>query len=205
MRLSDLSVVLAETSSGAPLVLTVVGMVIFFVAGFGAIAALKENMVMIKMFKAVMLIVFVIEIAVGLSAYTYRNQLHSNVSQNFLKVLNKYGYDKPITKGIDGMQQKFQCCGAQNFTDWFNSTLALPTLSVPTSCCRKVQQKCGEDATEHSETIYQEGCVMKMRSWIGQHIGVIGAVGVGFGFAQIFGVLFSCLLVKILQENYSSV
>ncbi|XP_041434897.1 CD151 antigen-like isoform X2 [Xenopus laevis] len=82
-----------------------------------------------------------------------------------------------------------------------NITVALFSYSVPRSCCHKVTQKCGEKVMEHQNNIFLEGCVTKMKTWISQHVAVIGAVGVGLGFVQLFGILLSFLLVKILQEN----
>ncbi|KAM3916998.1 CD63 antigen-like [Leptodactylus fuscus] len=204
MKLSDISIVVAETSSGAPVVLTIVGMIIFFLSGFGAVAAIKENNVLIKSFTGIMLLIFVIEIIVGMSAYSYSDKIQRNVLNRFLKMLNKYGVDKKISRGVDGVQQEFQCCGANNFTDWFNVSSRIPQNAVPSSCCRSVQQKCGEGALEHSERLYTEGCVLKMKLWISEHFGLIGAVGVGLGLSQILGILFSCLLVKMLQEKYES-
>ncbi|XP_069840927.1 CD63 antigen-like [Dendropsophus ebraccatus] len=204
MKLSDISVVVAETSSGAPMVLTVMGMVIFFLSGFGAVAAIKENSILIKSFTVIMLLVFIIEIIVGMSAYYHRDELQRLVVNRFLNMLNKYGKDRQITRGVDGVQQEFKCCGAKNFTDWFNISVEILENSVPNSCCRMVQQKCGEDALEHSERLYQGGCVLKMNTWISEHFDVIGALGIGLGFTQILGILFSCCLVRTLQKNYVS-
>ncbi|KAM5126080.1 tetraspanin-7-like [Mantella aurantiaca] len=106
MKLSDISVVIAETSSGAPLVLMIVGMVIFFLSGFGALAVIKENTVLIKYFTGIMLMMFAIEIIVGISAYSYRDMLQRNVLLRFMKMLDKYGTDKPVTRGVDGVQQQ---------------------------------------------------------------------------------------------------
>ncbi|XP_077305869.1 CD63 antigen-like [Lithobates pipiens] len=175
MKLSDVSVVITETSSGAPLVLTIVGMIIFFLSGFGAVAVIKENNTLIKIFTVIMLLVFAIEIIVGISAYAYKDM--------------------------------FQCCGARNFTDWFkvNTSSGVSSGSVPPSCCKTVQLQCGENAGARIDNIYTQGCVMKMQMWISEHVEVIGAVGVGLGFSQILGIVFSCLLVRLLQENYVSV
>ncbi|XP_063788405.1 CD63 antigen-like isoform X3 [Pseudophryne corroboree] len=189
-QLSDISLVITETSAGAPMVLAIVGMVIIFLSGFGALAAIKENNILIKTdknlssasfgevggkkgtkyqrylytrdiprftvstFTGVMLLVFVVEILVGISAYSYRDKLQNNVLQRFVKLLNKYGTDKQVTRVVDGVQE--------------------------------------------------EGCVVKMKKWISEHINVIGAAGVGLGISQILGILFSCLLAKILQKKYVS-
>ncbi|NP_001037906.1 Novel Trtraspanin family protein loc733535 [Xenopus tropicalis] len=204
LRLTDISVVLSETSSGAPLVLTVTGIIIFIMSGFGAISVLKENNMLIKTFIGIMVVIFIIEIIVGISAYSYREKLQSDISRRFQQILSKYGIDGQLTRSLDYAQQEFRCCGAQNFTDWMNVTVTLLPSSVPKSCCRKVTPKCGEKVMAHQDNIFLEGCVIKMKTWISQHIDVIGAVGVGLGFVQLFGILLSFLLVKILQENYVS-
>ncbi|KAG8432127.1 hypothetical protein GDO86_016672 [Hymenochirus boettgeri] len=201
LRLTDISVVLSETTSGAPVVLAVTGIIIFLLSAFGAVAALKENNVLIKIYSAMMLLMFIIEIIVGISAYSYRDKLQSEASRRFQQILVRYGSEEQLTRGIDRVQQQFRCCGAQNFTDWFNTSSA---FNVPTSCCQKVAPRCGEKATENTGNIYVEGCVVKLRNWIAQHVDIIGAVGVGLGFAQIIGIFLSFLLVKILQENYVS-
>lgn len=200
LRLSAVSVVLAETSSGVPLVLAIIGVVIFFLSGFGAFAILRESNVLIKIFAVIMLLVFVVEIVVGISAFTYTDQFRNFVSRRFLKVLHQYGQEPQITSAVDSLQQEFQCCGAQNFTDWLNTT-----SSVPKSCCRTAQLPCGKDTLDHIDNLFREGCVVKMRSWISQHIGLIGAVGLGFGFSQMVGILLSWLLVTYLRESYVSV
>ncbi|XP_040214248.1 CD63 antigen-like [Rana temporaria] len=208
MKLSDISVVITEASSGAPLVLAIVGMIIFFLSGFGAVAVIKENATLLKIFTGIMLLVFAVEIIVGISAYAYKDMLQRDVLQRFMKLLDRYGKDRPVTRGVDGVQQQFQCCGARNFTDWFkvNTTSSgVSSGSVPSSCCKTVQLKCGENAGERSDRIYTQGCVMKMHMWISKHVEVIGAVGVGLGFSQILGIAFACLLVRLLQENYVSV
>ncbi|CAN2389087.1 Tetraspanin family [Pristimantis euphronides] len=202
MKSSDISMVIAETSSGAPLVLTIVGMVVFFVSGFGAVAVIRESNVLMKTFAAILLVVFIIEIVVGMSAYSYRDKLQRDALSRLMKVLSKYGTEKRIARAMDGVQQEFQCCGARNFTDWFNISSGISQNSVPNSCCRIVRPKCGENAQERGEKLYQEGCLLKMTMWISQHFDVIGAVGVGLGLTQILGILFSCLLVKILQDKY---
>ncbi|XP_068103536.1 CD63 antigen-like [Hyperolius riggenbachi] len=202
MKLSDVSVVIVETSSGAPTVLTIVGVFIFFLSLFGAVAAVKENSIMMKSFAVLMLLVFAIEIIVGASAFSYRDRLQLEVLHRFLIMLKKYGSDKQITRGVDGVQQQFRCCGARNFTDWFYTNSTVYSDGVPGSCCKTPQPKCGENATSHSDRIFKEGCVLKIQVWLSEHIDVIGAVGVGLGFTQILGVILSCLIVKILQENY---
>lgn len=48
---------------------------------------------------------------------------------------------------LDPIQEKLECCGVANYTDWMNST----SLLVPGSCCIKV----GCDPSDPDQ-IYQE-------------------------------------------------
>ncbi|KAM5152887.1 CD151 antigen-like [Mantella aurantiaca] len=80
----------------------------------------------------------------------------------------------------------------------------MPPGSAPPSCCKTVRLKCGENAEARGAHIYTQGCVMKMQMWIADHVDVVGAVGVGLGVTQLLGIIFSCLLIKILQEIYVS-
>ncbi|CAH2305006.1 Novel Trtraspanin family [Pelobates cultripes] len=169
------------------------------------IKAILFCVILIFWFSVIMLLIFVVEIVVGISAFTYRDRIQSIVSQRFLKVLHTYGQEPRLTNAIDSIQQEFQCCGAQNFTDWLNSTLNMPATSVPRSCCRRNQPMCGNNALDHMDNLFLEGCVVKMRNWISEHIQVIGAMGLGLGFSQIFGILLSWLLVNFLRESYAAV
>ncbi|XP_029461092.1 CD151 antigen-like isoform X4 [Rhinatrema bivittatum] len=167
IKLHAISAVLSEASSGTTKFLTAVGFLIFILSTFGVLAVLKENPSVLKVFAALMLMLFVAEIIVGISAYEYRD--------------------------------KFQCCGAQNYTDWLNSTYG---FSIPPSCCKTMQESCG---TQDTGDIYPQGCVSKMSKLIQRHAVVVGGVAIGIGFVQVFGIIISYRIVKLLQGNYDVV
>ncbi|XP_029461090.1 tetraspanin-7-like isoform X2 [Rhinatrema bivittatum] len=171
IKLHAISAVLSEASSGTTKFLTAVGFLIFILSTFGVLAVLKENPSVLKVFAALMLMLFVAEIIVGISAYEYRDKLQHGVLKSFRNVLMKYGADHQLSKGVDVLQQKFQCCGAQNYTDWLNSTYG---FSIPPSCCKTMQESCG---TQDTGDIYP----------------------------QVFGIIISYRIVKLLQGNYDVV
>ncbi|XP_043360887.1 CD151 antigen-like isoform X3 [Dermochelys coriacea] len=174
MKLYDAFVVVNETSSGVPVIITIVGGVIISVSAFGAIAILKSNHMMIKVigtmfpllqssetspvlhtlskFTGMLLIIFLIEIIVGISAYAYRGKLHDNLLRSFLKTLDKYNRESQVTKGVDHLQEN--------------------------------------------------GCIQKLKKWAEERIALIGGVCISVGFAQLLGILFSYMLLRLLNEDY---
>ncbi|CAJ0950395.1 unnamed protein product [Ranitomeya imitator] len=138
-----------------------------FPLSFGAVAAIKENIILIKILTGILLLFFAAEIIVGTSAYSYRDELHRDLLSRFYEGDGQARVEEPVTSAVDGVQQRFQCCGAENFIDWFNVSSGIYENSVPSSCCRLPHEKCGEDAPGRSEILYQEGCVMKM--WTAEH------------------------------------
>ncbi|KAM6461608.1 tetraspanin-6-like [Liasis olivaceus] len=205
VKLRDTFVVLTEAASGIPVIVTVIGVLIILLSGFGAIALLRSNTKMIKLFTGLLLVLLITEIIVGATAYAYREKLYQTSSKDFVKILNKYSGELRITKGVDMLQTEFQCCGAENYTDWLNTTFGLLSSSVPRSCCKVPVESCVTDLSKYIVGINQQGCFLKLKNWIERHISAFGGVGVLLVFGQLTGILLCYILLKILKENYASI
>ncbi|XP_069473493.1 CD63 antigen-like [Ambystoma mexicanum] len=205
MRIYAVNVVLTEGWSGSPMLLTGIGILIFLMSTVGAIAVFRDNHGMIKVFAIMLVIVFVIEIIVGIAAFAFRGKLHKSVIKRFQKIINQYGYDDDITSGVDTLQKSFQCCGAQNSSDWDTSPFRLLKGALPSSCCKGNRAACGTKESENGEAsdVFTQGCAKKLKTWIQKHVGFIGAIGVGIGFVQVFGILVASCLVWLMKVNYN--
>ncbi|KAK1166060.1 CD63 antigen-like [Acipenser oxyrinchus oxyrinchus] len=196
----DVAVVVREVTSHAAVVLAIVGGIVFFLSVFGCIAVIGENNSMIKGFTVIMCITFTVEIGVGLLAYFHRGVVHSNMVNLYLKTLRRYSMEHRIKISVDKLQKKFECCGAMDYTDWFNTTVG---KAVPDSCCIKEKPQCGSAIQSHAkDNIHVQGCIKKMDSWIWNRSFIIGGIGVGLGIAQVIAMIFSCLLLRILITDY---
>ncbi|XP_043929593.1 CD63 antigen-like [Protopterus annectens] len=203
LNLLDIAMVITDATSGAPAVLTIMGVLNFFMSIFGAVSVLKENYTMIKVFAGMMLAIFFMEIMVGMAAYIHRDKVRHSILKGFLKTLSTYKTETKVRSSVDILQIKFKCCGATNYTDWFSNTTGLNHMTVPLSCCKKMEENCRKNINKTSAAnIYQQGCVNMVNIWIQQHIGVIGGLGIGFGFVQVVAMTLSYLLLKALQQNY---
>ncbi|XP_058889798.1 CD63 antigen-like isoform X2 [Acipenser ruthenus] len=196
----DVAVVVREVTSHAAVVLAIIGGIVFLMSVFGCIAVIGENNSMIKGFTVIMCITFTVEIGVGLFAYFHRGVVHSNMVNLYLKTLRRYSTERRIKISVDRLQKKFECCGAMDYTDWFNTTVG---KAVPDSCCIKEKPQCGSVVQSHAkDNIHVQGCIKKMDSWIWNHNFIIGGVGIGLGIAQVIAMIFSCLLLRILLTDY---
>ncbi|XP_066544004.1 CD63 antigen isoform X1 [Amia ocellicauda] len=202
LNLSDVSVVIKDVTSGAAVVLIIVGILIFFLSFFGCVSVIGENTTLIKVFSILLFFMFLVEIGVGVSSYVYREGIHRSLVDLYLQTLQKYPIDTDIQLSVDRLQKQLHCCGAVGYTDWFNTTLQ---HIVPDSCCIQEKPLCGSTVSTNGTTyIYTQGCIAMVGSWVHEHNILIGGVGVGLGFLQVVGMVFGFLLMKSLQAEYES-
>lgn len=185
-------------TSGAPIVIIVVGVIIFFISFFGCCGAVKENYCMVTTFAILLGLIFLVEIAAAIAGYVYRNQLQSAFTDTITDGMKKYNTTTDIKKGIDDLQRDFQCCGANSSADWSNYDPYKGTTQVPDSCCKKIAPDCGKNAT----LINTGGCVEKMESLIKTNIGIVAGVALGIAFFEVLGIVFACCLMKGIRSGY---
>ncbi|XP_034985046.1 tetraspanin-6-like [Zootoca vivipara] len=205
MKLYDAYVVINDAASKVPVIIMVIGTLVALVSAIGGSALRSQCPYMLKLFIGLLLALLVLEITVGAAAYTCRHKLHQTFLSDTLKTLDKYSEEVQITKRVDSLQTEFQCCGAENYTDWLNTTFGSLSSSVPISCCRVPVENCITDLSKNTAGINQQGCVLKLNNWVEEHIAILGGVGIFVGVAQLTGILFAYLLLKTLKETYEHI
>ncbi|XP_029289386.1 CD151 antigen isoform X3 [Cottoperca gobio] len=133
--------------------------------------------------------------------------LDEELRQN-LKVTMQQKYQQPgeesVTQAVDKLQQEFKCCGSHNSSDWRDCAwiqAAENERLVPDSCCKSPDDLCGR--RDHPSNIYkvEGGCIMKLEEFILSQLYILGAVGIGIGFLQLVGMMFTCCLYQSLKED----
>ncbi|KAG8178239.1 hypothetical protein JTE90_005608 [Oedothorax gibbosus] len=89
---------------------------------------------MVTLFGILLLIIFVVEIAGGVTAYVYKGQFEGFLKENMKKSIEQHQPDSQ--KVWDDMQKEFECCGVDNADDYLNNN-----LTVPLSCCKEPHEK----------------------------------------------------------------
>ncbi|KAM3919701.1 CD151 antigen isoform 1-T1 [Leptodactylus fuscus] len=196
-------------------ILVIAGAVVMVTGFLGCCATFKERKSLLKVYFILLLCIFILEILAGILAYIYYqqcapfcSQLNDELKESLKKTMitnyKQPGEDK-VTNAVDKLQQEFKCCGSNNSQDWRESVWIRSPESegrlVPDSCCKTVTPRCG--VREHPSNIYrvEGGCITKLETFIRSHLLIIGAVGLGIGFVQVFGMIFTCCLYKSLKSE----
>nr|AJF38198.1 cd63 [Locusta migratoria] len=184
------------TVIAGPIVLLIVGVIVFIVAFFGCCGALKENHCMVVTFSVLLLIIFAMELGGGIAGYVLKEVLKDDVDNQLNSTLSKYGSNEDITKSWDIMQTDLHCCGINGPDDWIKAG-----MKIPASCCSSgnhVNEVCGSPP-------FTNGCVESLENFITHRAVVLGGVGIGIAFVQLVGVILACCLAKSIRKEYETV
>jgi len=205
---------LGDSFFNTPVLLVVVGCIIFAITFFGCCGAVKESHCMTMTFAVLLGLIFVIELGAGISAYMLRTRVHGIVEANMEKGLLNYKKEgsEGVTQTWDIIQHELECCGAQDYTDWRNSTAIADQQSVPDSCCIQDTENCGlgmanpdKPLDEITAAIHTTGCLNKFQEMVVKNVAAVGAMGVIIALIQIVGVVFACCLSKTIRAQYETV
>lgn len=188
--------------TSGPIVLIIVGVIVFIVAFFGCCGAVKENHCMIVTFSVFLLIIFVAELAVGIAGYVKHQDLETSIVNHLNKTISQYPTNPDVAKTFDILQTDLQCCGINGPEDW-----AANNLTIPNTCCAGQEIAGGTTVpcTANSEHFHKDGCLPKIVDYFKDIALVLGGVGLGVAFVQLLGVIFACCLARSIRSQYETV
>ncbi|XP_033230609.1 CD63 antigen-like [Belonocnema kinseyi] len=193
----------------APVLMIIVGVIVFLVSFFGCCGAVKENHCMIITFSVLLLLIFALELGAGISGYIMRGKVGTMLESRMNGTMHQYNEDEKVKNSWNIMQHDLDCCGINGPADWSKAGFRDNTL--PISCCQNVPMKNTTDKNSrgtcdmNSISVRDKGCVNKLRSFIEDKAVVLGGVGVGIALVQLIGVIFACCLARSIRREYETV
>uniref|UniRef100_A0A8C3UMN2 Tetraspanin n=1 Tax=Catharus ustulatus TaxID=91951 RepID=A0A8C3UMN2_CATUS len=163
----------------APAVLLLLlGITVFLVSFVGMLGSLRDNRTLLRTFFWVLLLIFLTDFPTFWVSPSQMNEVfHSNIQEG----IRHYYDDLDFKNILDFVQEKFSCCGGDEFRDWevnqyhaCNGSGAL-ACGVPHSCCvrgvRVVNTLCGYRALDKERlellgTIHVRGCIHAVGLWL---------------------------------------
>ncbi|EGI68122.1 CD63 antigen [Acromyrmex echinatior] len=88
----------------APLLMIVVGVIVFLVSFFGCCGAVKENHCMIITFSVLLLLIFALELGAGITGYMMRGEVANMLENRLNDTLRQYELNPDIRRSWDIMQ-----------------------------------------------------------------------------------------------------
>ncbi|EFN80735.1 CD63 antigen [Harpegnathos saltator] len=163
----------------APVLMIIVGVIVFLVSFFGCCGAVKENHCMIITFSVLLLVIFALELGAGIIGYMMRGEISNMLETRLNSTMRQYDVNEDIRNSWDIMQHDLQCCGMNGPGDW---NQIVQGNIVPDSCCKELpaQGKCDSNSIHLNE----DGCMAKLKAAIENSALILGGVGVGIAIVQ---------------------
>ncbi|KAK3580355.1 hypothetical protein CHS0354_014829 [Potamilus streckersoni] len=181
----------------AAVLLIVVGVIVFMIAFFGCIGAIRENHTCVMIYAVLLGLIFILEIAGGIAGFVLKDKVRDSVEKLMNTSLQKE-IDQPVSPNIwDDIQKEFKCCGVETYKDWEKSGI---NKTAPDSCC--TVHGCDR---RNSSLLYTEGCLHKFTGWVQDRIVIVGGIGIAFAFIQVVGILCACCLARAIKKEYEVV
>uniref|UniRef100_A0A8C8SKY5 Tetraspanin n=1 Tax=Pelusios castaneus TaxID=367368 RepID=A0A8C8SKY5_9SAUR len=179
-----------------------VAVVMFIIGLIGCCATIRESRVGLGIFLAIILIIFIAEVAAFVLGFIYREKVKTDVQGTMHIVFQKYDGKSPESGVVDYVQEQLQCCGVTNYTDWANTQWFNTTgnNTVPLSCCRQNDKNCTGHLNEPQD-LYTQGCAEKVEYGLQNVLSYAMLVILGFAIIKFFGMLSVCVLTCKREDN----
>ncbi|XP_078731393.1 tetraspanin-15-like isoform X3 [Lampetra fluviatilis] len=160
-----------------------------------------------------------VELVVGFIILLGKEQTKAFFSDHVRGGIRNYYDDLDFKNIMDFVQEEFQCCGADSYTDWESNPYHLcsapgkAACGVPYSCCvteknpgALLNSHCGygilhKERLELTEVIHVRGCTHALFLWIGDRLPLAIFVSVLILLSQVFGIATSYLLSKNITQT----
>ncbi|KAL1489345.1 hypothetical protein ABEB36_014258 [Hypothenemus hampei] len=188
---------------GPPIVLIVAGTIVFIIAFLGCFGAIRESYKMLLAFAGLLLVIFILELAVGIAAAVYKADFDDTLKKSLKYAMTNYTESTAEHVAWDRLQKKFKCCGIEKPNDW-----NIPPAPWPDSCCWDgPAEKDVVKADNYCETkqlgnfVYSTGCFQKLKTKIESNTKVLIGVGIGIAFVEVVGIVLACWLAYTIKKE----
>lgn len=204
-----------DSYTNIPMVMMILGLIIFILGFFGCFGSYKESRVLLIIYSVLLIVVIMGEVVAIVVSMIFKGKVGDEVEKGLTENFDNYiAKDEDAMGLIDDVQDSLKCCGLHNYTTWTDNKDWKKdhnqTMEIPVSCCVAELEdlqggKCfgGKNATTE---YYEEGCYDKAVNILDNNLGLIIGLTCAFLVIQIFGVFLGCTLCKrIARDGYKEV
>ncbi|XP_042311991.1 tetraspanin-15 [Sceloporus undulatus] len=190
-----------ESAFLAPaIILILLGIVMFLVSFVGVLASLRDNLSLLQAFMYILGFCLLIELTGGIMALIFRNQTIDFLNNNIRRGIKNYYDDLDFKNIMDFVQEKFKCCGGEDYNDWstnqYHDCSAPGPLAcgVPYSCCitnktAVINTMCGYkmlylERLSAQEFIHVRGCTNAVLIWFMDNYTIMAGILLGILLPQ---------------------
>ncbi|KAM8973703.1 tetraspanin-15-like [Pelodytes ibericus] len=204
------------------IILLLLGILMFVVSFIGMVGSLRDNLLLVKIFFWVLVVIFITEILLLIIELVCEDQMIKFAHANILVGIQQYYDDLDFKNIMDFVQEKFSCCGGDEFTDWrvnqYHSCNTTGPLScgVPYTCCITGKEDggvkntlCGYQTLDKERLdvihiIHVRGCIHAVGLWLSDNFGITFGLVISFLAPQVLGIGLSYLFWQRLKAICSA-
>uniref|UniRef100_UPI0037E8856C leukocyte surface antigen CD53-like isoform X1 n=1 Tax=Semicossyphus pulcher TaxID=241346 RepID=UPI0037E8856C len=181
MRMDALTPTMAKFNFANMLLIS--GIAITCVSFLGFLGALKENRCLLLTFFLLLFLLMLVELSVACLLLVYEGEIGAWVTQDLDKGLEKakgkIGNSTEEMTEWDMIQNKLDCCGVHNVTDW--------GVNVPESCCIGM---CKTPKPDYR----QKGCLVTLKELFEENFLTTGISVIVLCVIEVLGMCFAMTL-----------
>ncbi|XP_076132168.1 tetraspanin-1 [Alosa pseudoharengus] len=178
-----------------------IGAVLVLLGFMGCYGAHKESRCLLIMFFAIILIIFIAEVAAGVVALAY-----SSFAEGILKawattaLKEEYGKVEVVTKIWNTTMTELKCCGFTNYTDFHDSYYYNHNAqNYPPACCTiSSSNPCSNTTAKYSEI---QGCFEQLLTILKKNANIVGGIAAGICGVEVAAMVVSMYLYCYLDKH----
>ncbi|XP_053320558.1 tetraspanin-15-like [Spea bombifrons] len=188
------------------IILLLLGILMFVVSFIGMVGSLRDNLLLVKTFFWVLVVIFGIEVLLIIIELVFEDQMKKFAHANILVGIRQYYDDLDFKNILDFVQEKFSCCGGDEFSDWrvnqYHSCNGTGPLScgVPYTCCITGTNDggvkntlCGYQTLDKERLdvihiIHVRGCIHAVGLWLNDNFAITFGIAIGLLAPQALGI-----------------
>ncbi|XP_064353862.1 tetraspanin-15-like [Dromaius novaehollandiae] len=201
-------------------ILLLLGLTMFSVSFVGTVGSLRDNRALLKAFFWILLVLFLTQLLLILIEIIFESKMNTVFHSNIQEGIRHYYDDLDFKNILDFVQEKFSCCGGDEYSDWrvnqYHACNGSGPLAcgVPYTCCvRKVPGEvlntlCGyrtlsKERLELLEVIHVRGCIHAVGLWLRDNAEATLGIVCALLLPQVIGLVMAWLYWQKLNAIHS--
>ncbi|GAB0096261.1 Tetraspanin [Sergentomyia squamirostris] len=190
LRASELEKLFGDYNAiAAPILLIILGSVVFVIAFFGCCGAIRESHCLTMTYASFLLILIIGQIVIAAITFAFAGDIATAMTKAFDRIFHEQNLDVN-RELVDTVQSQLECCGLAGPNDWVN----IPQ-NIPPSCCAAGITDC------HAGNAFRTGCTEALNDWVDISKHIIAWVALGVAAVELVALIFACCLGNHIRNE----
>ncbi|XP_025091529.1 CD151 antigen-like [Pomacea canaliculata] len=185
---------------------------------FNGVGLLQQGAIAI-IYIIIVLLIVIAEVVAAALAIAFKDRIQEKFKEGLVLAIKEHydgnlTSDNPFSRAFDYAQVQFDCCGANNYTDFLGSkwSESRGNDNVPRACCKLQNKKlyfdhnnatladpsCPSKVPDTNNPNTGTPCYQAIRDWVTKHAHNIICAGFIILIIEIFAVVFGCCLYRAI-------